>query len=143
MPNENLLFNGWGVTPAGEHVRISDMPFKLVVSPDKKMLLAASAGYNDTGLTCWISSRGKVTSFCRCRRFGMAWRSARMAAAFLCRAAIRPSPRVQLRRRQGDARDPVKPAPERRDGVWRAIAVHPDNRQGSMSATKAIMRSGC
>src|ERR1019366_3486332 len=50
-PNENLLFNGWGITPAGEHVTMSDMPLKLVVSPDGKFLLAVSGGYNDTGLT--------------------------------------------------------------------------------------------
>src|ERR1035438_4299919 len=50
-PNENLLFNGWGVTPAGQHVTISDLPLKMVVSPDKKMLLAASSGFNDPGLS--------------------------------------------------------------------------------------------
>ncbi|HOC58175.1 MAG TPA: hypothetical protein PKI20_21330 [Verrucomicrobiota bacterium] len=26
LPNENLLFNGWGVTPAGVHVRIRKAP---------------------------------------------------------------------------------------------------------------------
>ncbi len=30
-PNENLLFNGWGMTPAGEPVTMSDMPLKLVL----------------------------------------------------------------------------------------------------------------
>ena len=24
-PNENLLFNGWGITPAGEHVALSEI----------------------------------------------------------------------------------------------------------------------
>src|SRR5580698_458049 len=50
-PNKNLLFNGWGVTPAGEPVSISDMPLKLVISPDKKMVLAVSAGFKGTGLS--------------------------------------------------------------------------------------------
>lgn len=63
LPNENLLFNGWGVTPAGEHVRISDLPLKLVVSPDKKMLLAASAGFNDTGLSLLDIKSREVTQF--------------------------------------------------------------------------------
>ena len=40
LPSENLLFNGWGVTPAGAHVRVSDMALKMIVSPDKKMLVA-------------------------------------------------------------------------------------------------------
>ena len=50
-PNTNLLFNGWGLTPAGKHVAISDLPLKMIVSPDKKMLLAASGGFNNTGLS--------------------------------------------------------------------------------------------
>ena len=62
-PNENLLFNGWGVTPAGEHVPISDLALKLVVSPDKKMLLAASAGFNDTGLSLVDIASRRVTQF--------------------------------------------------------------------------------
>jgi len=62
-PNENLLFNGWGVSPAGEHVPISDMALKMIVSPDKKMLLAASAGYNDTGLRLLDVNTRKVTQF--------------------------------------------------------------------------------
>src|SRR6266404_710370 len=33
QPNESLLLNGWGVTPAGDQVPVSDMTLKLVVSP--------------------------------------------------------------------------------------------------------------
>ena len=50
-PNKNMLFNGWGVTPAGEAVDISDMPLKMVIAPDKKVLVAVSGGFNDTGLS--------------------------------------------------------------------------------------------
>src|SRR5438105_3954265 len=50
-PNENLLFNGWGVTPAGEHVALSDMPLKMVVSPDGQTLAAVNGGFSSTGLT--------------------------------------------------------------------------------------------
>jgi YVTN family beta-propeller protein len=62
-PSENLLFNGWGLTPAGEQVPISDLALKLVVSPDKKMLLAACAGFNDTGLTLVDVTSRRVTQF--------------------------------------------------------------------------------
>jgi len=62
-PGNNLLFNGWGVTPAGEQVMISDMTLKFVVSPDKKMLLAASGGFNDTGLTLFNLADRRVTQF--------------------------------------------------------------------------------
>jgi len=63
LPNTNLLFNGWGITPAGQHVRISDLPLKMVVSPDKKMLLAASGGFNDTGLSVLDIATQQRTQF--------------------------------------------------------------------------------
>src|SRR5437764_602426 len=62
-PNKNLLFNGWGVTPAGKQIPISDMALKMVISPDKKVLLAASAGFNDTGLTLFDVTSRKVSQF--------------------------------------------------------------------------------
>ncbi len=62
-PNENLLFNGWGITPAGEHVTVSDMPLKLIVSPDGKFLLAVSGGYNNTGLTILNTAEKRLVQF--------------------------------------------------------------------------------
>jgi YVTN family beta-propeller protein len=62
-PNSKLLFNGWGVTPAGEQVPISDMALKFVISPDKKMLLAANGGFNDTGLTLFDIAGKRVSQF--------------------------------------------------------------------------------
>lgn len=50
VPNTNLLFNGWGVTPAGEHALISDLALKLVVAPDRKAVVAVCAGYNNVGV---------------------------------------------------------------------------------------------
>ncbi len=51
VPGKNLLFNGWGVTPAGEHVQSGDVALKMVIAPDKKAVVAVSAGYNKMGLT--------------------------------------------------------------------------------------------
>ncbi len=62
-PNTNLLFNGWGLTPAGEPVRISDLPLKMITSPDKKVLLAASGGFNDTGLSVLDLAARQRTQF--------------------------------------------------------------------------------
>jgi YVTN family beta-propeller protein len=62
-PTQNLLFNGWGLTPAGEQVPISDLALKLVVSPDKKVLVAANAGFNDTGLSLLDIASRRVTQF--------------------------------------------------------------------------------
>ena len=62
-PDANLLFNGWGLSPAGEHVVISDMPLKLALSPDKKVLVAVCAGYNRTGLTLLDLAARKVSQY--------------------------------------------------------------------------------
>ncbi len=62
-PDKNLLFNGWGVTPAGGQVRVSDMPLKMIVSPDNKMLVTVSGGFNDTGLTLLDIKTRKVAQF--------------------------------------------------------------------------------
>ena len=58
LPDGNLLFNGWGMTPAGTHVPVGDMPLKMLIAPDKKMLVAVSAGFNRVGLTL-IDLEGK------------------------------------------------------------------------------------
>lgn len=62
-PNENLLFNGWGLTPAGQHVPMSDLALKLVVAPDRKRLLAAHGGFNKHGLTVFDIATRKQTQF--------------------------------------------------------------------------------
>jgi DNA-binding beta-propeller fold protein YncE len=49
-PDASLLFNGLGLSPAGQHVRISDMPLKMLVAPDRKAVVAVCAGYNEAGV---------------------------------------------------------------------------------------------
>jgi len=62
-PNGNLLFSGWGITPAGRQLAVSDMTLKFVLSPDGKVLLAISGGYNDTGLTILDLADKRVSQF--------------------------------------------------------------------------------
>jgi len=50
-PDEKLLFNGWGITPAGEHLAMSDFALKLVVAPDRKYVLAVHGGFTRHGVT--------------------------------------------------------------------------------------------
>ncbi len=50
-PDAHLLFNGWGITPAGTPVPISDLALKLVIAPDKKTVVAVSGGFCNPGLT--------------------------------------------------------------------------------------------
>ena len=62
-PDKNLLFNGWGVTPAGEHVVVSDLPLRLVVAPDQKHLVAVHGGYNKHGVTLIDATTRQQTQF--------------------------------------------------------------------------------
>jgi YVTN family beta-propeller protein len=63
LPGDGLLFNGWGLTPAGDHVRTSDLILKMVVAPDRKRLVAVSGGYSDHGLTLLDPVARRVTQF--------------------------------------------------------------------------------
>jgi YVTN family beta-propeller protein len=62
-PDEHLLFNGWGVTPAGKQVPITDMVLKMVFSPDKARLVMVNGGYNKHGVTLIDPGTREVTQF--------------------------------------------------------------------------------
>lgn len=62
LPGDHLLFNGWGITPAGRHEPlIGDMPLKMVVAPDGRVAATVSAGYNDPGVSVIDLATQKVT----------------------------------------------------------------------------------
>jgi YVTN family beta-propeller protein len=63
LPNEHLLFNGWGLTPAGEQLPVSDLALKLVISPDRRRLLAVHGGFNRHGVTIIDIATHKETQF--------------------------------------------------------------------------------
>ena len=50
-PGTNLLFNGWGVTPAGQHVPVSDLALRMIVAPDRKRLVVSHGGFGKHGVT--------------------------------------------------------------------------------------------
>lgn len=62
-PGEALLFNGWGISPAGEAVLTSDMPLKMALSPDGRTLALVHGGYNAEGLTLIDVGSRKVSQF--------------------------------------------------------------------------------
>ena len=62
-PSAALLFNGWGVTPAGTHVPSGDMALRMVIAPDKKAVLAVSAGYNKQGVTVVTLDEPRTSEF--------------------------------------------------------------------------------
>ncbi len=50
-PASTKLFNGWSLSPIGEHVKVGDMPLKLLLSPDGKQLVVTSLGFSGQHLT--------------------------------------------------------------------------------------------
>ncbi len=62
-PNAHLLFNGWGVTPAGQAVPCGDMGLKMVIAPDKAAVLTVCAGYNQQGVSITKLKGDRATKF--------------------------------------------------------------------------------
>jgi YVTN family beta-propeller protein len=58
-PDEHLLFNGWGITPAGRQVPVSDLALKLVLAPDHRCLVAVHGGFNQHGVTLIDTEKGE------------------------------------------------------------------------------------
>ena len=63
IPNANLLFNGWGLTPAGTHAEVSDLPLRMIVAPGGKVAVAVCAGYSKPGLAILNLADRKVAKF--------------------------------------------------------------------------------
>jgi YVTN family beta-propeller protein len=63
LPKADLLFNGWGLTPAGTHEAVSDLPLKMIVAPGGKWAVAVCAGYNNPGLAVMNLADKKVAQF--------------------------------------------------------------------------------
>jgi YVTN family beta-propeller protein len=62
-PDAGLLFNGWGIAPAGQAVQMSDIPLKIVISPDGQSAAIVSSGFNSNGLTILDIPGHKVSQF--------------------------------------------------------------------------------
>ena len=51
LPGEGLMFNGWRISPAGDHAALpGDMPLKTIVAPDGQVAITVCAGYNNPGI---------------------------------------------------------------------------------------------
>ena len=50
-PDVHLLFNGWRVSPTGDHTAIGDMALKLILSPDGHQAVVTSVGFDGVHLT--------------------------------------------------------------------------------------------
>jgi YVTN family beta-propeller protein len=125
-PKDGLLFSGWGVTPAGQQVSISDMALKMVISPDKKVLVAASGGFNDTGLTVFDLAGKSVSQFLPLPEVwnGLAF-SKDGGRIFVSGGDSGTIHVFNYADGKATPADPVKPAPEALATVLGGVAVHP------------------
>ncbi len=128
LPGENQLFNGWGITPAGQAVSISDMALKLAVSPDKKMLAAVSAGYRNTGLTLIDLAQKRVAQFLPLPEVwnGLAF-SLDGKRIFVSGGDSNQIYVFAYEEGKATAQKPVKPAPDATGSFLAGMAVHPKN----------------
>jgi len=64
MPAPPVLFNGWGLTPAGEtQIPVSNLVLKLAVSPDGRALVGVSGGFSHTGVSVIDLASRRVVQF--------------------------------------------------------------------------------
>jgi len=126
LPDSSLLFSGWGLTPAGDHVSISDMALKLVVSPDSKMLLAVNGGFTDTGLTLFDIAEKRVSQFLPLPRVwnGLAF-SKDGRRIFVSGGDSGMIHVFGYTDGKATPLEPVKPSPQAHDSFLGGIAVHP------------------
>ena len=125
-PNENLLFNGWGVTPAGAQATLSDMPLKMLVSPDGKFLLAVSGGYNDTGLTILNTAEKRVAQFVPLKKSWNGLAFSKDGKRLLVSGGGSGLIHVfKYENGAATAGETVRPLPGSKEAFLAAIAVHP------------------
>jgi YVTN family beta-propeller protein len=125
-PDANLLFNGWGVTPAGQHVAVSDLPLRLVVAPDQKRLLAVHGGYNEHGVTLIDPVSRRQTQFLPLAESWNGLAFSRDGSRFYVTGGN--SGMIHVFSYKGGAaalEKSVKPAPEAVSTFLAGLAVHP------------------
>jgi YVTN family beta-propeller protein len=126
VPGTNLLHTGWGVTPAGQHVRISDMALKMIVSPDKKVLVTVSGGFSNTGVTLLDLRTREVSQFLplpECWN-GVAF-SSDGRRLFVSGGDTGLVHVFNYADGKATAAEPVKPSPDATHTFLAGIAVHP------------------
>ena len=128
LPSTNVLFNGWGLTPAGQQVAISDLALKMVVAPDGATLVAVSGGFNDHGVALLdLKTRG-LRQFLKLPEawngLGFSRNGRRLYVSGGDSGTIHvltfKDGRVTLER-------DVKPAPDAQEVFLASLTVHPSN----------------
>jgi YVTN family beta-propeller protein len=71
----NLLPNGWSITPVGKSIPTEDLLMNLIPSPDGKVMVAVTCGYNPHGLVVVDDSTDEVVQRITVPAawFGLAW----------------------------------------------------------------------
>lgn len=126
LPDENLLFNGWGITPAGEHIPLQgDLPLRMLIAPDGRTLAVVTGGFNNTGLSLVDVLGRRVTQFLPLPRAfnGLAFNKEgnRVFVSGGNSGQIFP---FKFAEGQATVEEPVSPAPEADQPFLAGMAVH-------------------
>ncbi len=142
-----MLFNGWSVSPAGSIIPLSnlqktgtkeaaatnataDLPLRMVLSPDGRMLLAACAGYNHTGVAVIDLAAKRVAQFVPLPEvFNGLTFSGDGKRVFVSGGDSGKIYPFQYTEGTLTAEKPVKPMPEGRNVFLAGLAVHPKTGQ--------------
>ena len=126
-PSADLLFNGWGVSPAGQHVPTGDMPLKMVIAPDQAAVLAVCAGYNKQGVAVIGLDDKRTTTFLPMKQAFNGLAFSRDGKRFFVSGGDSGTISV-FRYKDGQAtfEREVKPNPKGEHTFLAGLAVHPD-----------------
>src|SRR4051812_6848441 len=126
-PGSALLFNGWGISPAGRHVSTTDLPLKMTLSPDGRFLAVVHGGFNEEGLTLVDTTGVVVSQFLPIKSAwnGVAF-SADGATIWVAGGASGKVHRFRFTGGKATADGDFQPLPAGADTFLAGLAVHPN-----------------
>ncbi len=130
LPSETLLFNGWGVTPAGKHVSVGNFALKMIVAPDGKTLAVVTAGFTNTGLTLLDIETSEIKQFIPLEKCWNGLAFSRDGKKLFVSGG--PAPQIYVFDfLDGKAiqLEPIKPASTTKSIFLASIAIHPTSNE--------------
>jgi len=127
-PDTNLLFNGWGVTPAGRHIPVPDLALKLVIAPDQRRVVAVHGGFTEHGVTLIDTAKGEQTQFLALKKCWNGLAFSRDGKRFFVSGGDSGEVHV-FNYASGEASfdRSMKPAPDESEIFLAGIAIRPDS----------------
>src|SRR5262249_21451373 len=127
-PGTNLLFNGWGGTPAGRHGSVPDLALKLVIAPDHRRLVAVHGGFTEHGVSLIDITKGEQSQFLALKKSWNGLAFSRDGKRFFVSGSDSGEVHVfNYAAGQASFDRSIKPAPDETEVFLAGIAVRPDS----------------